>query len=110
MKLFLGDGLQSAYSEYNAINNDIKKSNYKNIGLILADEGREYPLFTDCYTRELNPVHVLLNNYTKNIGGYGNDVDCIVSTTEHKLFIDYKAKRFYNQNIKNQSVWYYKPL
>ncbi len=110
IKLFYGDGAHSAYPEYTAINNDIRKSNYKNIGLILADEGRQYPLFIDCYTRELNPVHIMVPNYTKNNTGYNDNVDCIVSTSTHQQFIDYKAKRYYNQNMKNLTVWYYKPM
>jgi hypothetical protein len=108
-KLFFEYGAPSAYFEYNTINEDVKRSNYKNIGLILADEGRQYPLFTDCYKRELNPVHIMVNNYTKNNTGYADKVDCILSTTEHKLFIDYKDKRYYNQNTKNLTIWYYKP-
>lgn len=108
MKLFFEDGAPSAGPEYNAINADIKKSNYKNLGLILPDEGREYPLFEDCYTRELNPVHILVTNYTKNNTGYNDDVECILSTTMHQPFIDYKGKRFFNQNPKNLTIWYYK--
>lgn len=108
IKLFATNTQPTAYNEYRTISENIKTSNYKNIGLILNDDSWEYPLFTDCYTRELNPIHINVKNYTARIAGYNNNVDCIVSTTTNAPFIDYKGKRFYNQNIKNAAIWYYK--
>jgi len=108
IKLFAVNTQPTAYNEYRTINENIKTSNSKNIGLILNDDSWEYPLFTDCYKRELNPIHINVKNYTARIAGYNNNVDCIVSTTTNAPFIDYKGKRFYNQNIKNAAIWYYK--
>lgn len=107
IKLFAASSLKS-FTEYSAVNDGIKSSHYKNIGLITDDSGWEYPLFIDCYKRELNPIHINVRNYTGGIRGYNDNVDCIVSTNTNTAFIDYKGERFYNQNIKNTVVWYYK--
>jgi hypothetical protein len=94
--------------EYSNINKDIKNCGYKNIGLMLDDGTWEYPLFTDCYKRELNPVNINVTNYTNSIKGYDIAVDCIVSTIARKPFIDYMGRRFYNQEAANKAIWYYK--
>jgi 4-amino-4-deoxy-L-arabinose transferase-like glycosyltransferase len=95
------------YNEYCAIVKNIQQLNYKNIGLILNDDAYEYPLFTHCYTSPINPVSIFVNNDTKNIKPYINTVDCIVSTTVNHPFIEYKGKRFYNQDAKNKYVYLY---
>jgi hypothetical protein len=107
-KMFALNYNYKSCKEYRDITIDIKKSNYKNIGLIMGFNDWEYPLFNDCYTRELNPVHIMVTNYTKNITGYNDAVDCIVSTTTNHPFIDYRDKRFYNQDSGNTMIYYYK--
>jgi hypothetical protein len=109
-KIFASNTLIEPYQEYKAIKNDITARNYSNIGLILDFNALEYPLFNNCYTRRLNPVHIFVTNYTKDIPGYDTPVDCIVSTTINKPFIDYKGTRFVNQTPQNKVIWYYKHL
>lgn len=109
-KQFVSNLNYKSCAEYRAIHDDIDKSNYKNIGLILDNNDWEYPLFTDCYTRPLNPVHIMVSNYTKDIAGYPANVDCIASTTINQPFIDYDNKRFVNQSPENTLIWYYKPM
>jgi len=109
-KMFSGIEILATCKQYRDIKDSILRHNYKNIGLIISYNDWEYPLFVDCYTRELNPVHINVTNYTKNIKGYNLPVDCIVSTTTNKPFIDYMGRRFYNQAFKNTVLWYYRPL
>lgn len=108
-KRFSAIVVPATYGEYKSVNDDIRASNFKNIGLIIGYNDWEYPLFADCYRREINPVHLLVNNYTKNIKDVYTDVDCIVSTTINKPFIDYEGRRFYNRDAKNTVLFYYKP-
>jgi hypothetical protein len=100
----------ATYPEYKQIDEAIRASGYKNIGLIIGYNDWEYPLFADCYRRELNPVHIMVNNYTKNIKDVYANVDCIVSTNTNKPYIDYLGTRFYNQSTANKVIYIYKRL
>ena len=95
------------YPEYQQVSADIESSGYKNIGLILAANDWEYPLFTDCYTRQLNPVHLNIHNITSGIKSPFSTVDCIVSTYVNKPYIDHDGRRFYNHSGKNKYVYIY---
>lgn len=96
------------YDEYNLINKAIKEAGYKKIGLIMEDEAWEYTLFTDCYKNAIAPVYLNVNNYTKNSKTTSNQVDCIVTSVKNEPFLDYKGKRFYNQNLKNRFIHLYR--
>lgn len=96
------------YPEYKAVNDAIKTANYTNIGLIIGYNDWQYPLFTDCYSKHINPIHLLVHNASKSIANVFTDVNCIVSTTINKPFIDYKGKRFYNTDAKNKYIHLYK--
>ncbi|RYZ96914.1 MAG: hypothetical protein EOP47_22870 [Sphingobacteriaceae bacterium] len=96
-----------AYAEYTVIVDDIKRSNYKNIGLILSTYDWEYPLFVNCYTQELNPVPISVKNSSKNIPQATPQLDCIISTTINKPYITYKGKRYHNNSGSNKIVYFY---
>jgi hypothetical protein len=96
------------YEEYKHVVKDISASHNKNIGLEFGVDDWVYPLFTDCYKQQINPIYINVNNITANTIIDTNPVDCIVSTTQNKLFIDYKGKRFYNQSNTNKGIWFYK--
>jgi hypothetical protein len=97
-----------AYQEYNAINKSISQANYTNIGLNLGIDDWEYPLFTDCFSRKINPVYIQVNNLSKNLPQSITNVDCIVATNLNKQFIDFNGKRFYNQTSGNKLLYLYK--
>ncbi len=95
------------YEEYQDVNNTINTRGYKNIGLIMGTESWDYSFFTDCYSKEINPVYIKVDNYTNKSFHFIKDVDCIVSTIDNTPYLDYNGKRFYNQNQKNQHVHLY---
>jgi 4-amino-4-deoxy-L-arabinose transferase-like glycosyltransferase len=97
-----------AYAGYNKVSETISQNNFKNIGLMLGVDDWEYPLFTACYSREINPVHINVNNITNRAAITGSSVDCIVSTTTNKPFIDYNNRRYYNQDSGNKIIHLYK--
>lgn len=97
------------YKEYNATIENISKINNKNIGLIFGDCDWEYPLFSQSYVREINPIHVNVSNITKDIPlKLKKNIDCIISTTLNDTVIDFNGKRLYNLNPKNNVIWLYK--
>jgi 4-amino-4-deoxy-L-arabinose transferase-like glycosyltransferase len=104
-KYFIGN--PPSYEEYNAVNKSIQTSDYKNIGLILGEDSWEYPLFTQCFNKEINPVYIKVNNFSKNAVINSIKVDCIISTVINSPFIDFKGRRFANKNSKNKIVWLY---
>jgi len=96
------------YKEYSEIIDILDKMNYKNIGLILGIDDYEYPLFSQFYSKKLNPIHIKVSNITKNIPLKQNNLDCIISTTLKDSLIEFDGKLFYNENIKNKVIWLYK--
>jgi hypothetical protein len=101
------NNIPDEYPEYNAIACTIQKHRYRNIGLILNANNYEYPLFTNCFSAEINPVNIMVKNYTKKAPMPITKVDCIVSTTVNKPFIDYNGKRFYNTGANNHFIHLY---
>ena len=97
----------AAYPEYAKVTEAINHSNFKNVGLIFGVDDWEYPLFTNCYSTELNPVHIQVNNISNQIETTDN-VDCILSTTINKPFIDYHNHRYYNQDGGNKVIYLYR--
>ncbi|MDP9076226.1 MAG: glycosyltransferase family 39 protein [Bacteroidota bacterium] len=104
-KYFIGN--MPIYDEYNSINTIVRRSSYKNIGLIFGVDDWEYPLFSQCVSRQINPVYIGVNNFSKVAKTDTLEIDCIISTTTNKPFIDYKGKRYVNTLIKNKIVWLY---
>jgi hypothetical protein len=96
------------YEEYNAVYATIMPSNPKNIGLILGVDDWEYPLFKDCFTREINPVYIGVDNVSKSLPQVITPLDYIISTTINHPFINYNGRRFYNQSVGNKKVYLYK--
>lgn len=101
------NNIPGEYPEYSAVNDIINKHKHRNIGLILNPTDYEYPLFATCFSAEINPVNIRVKNYTKNVAMPITVVDCIVSTTLDRPFIDYNGKRFYNQNVSNHFIHLY---
>ncbi|WP_428328055.1 ArnT family glycosyltransferase [Mucilaginibacter sp.] len=106
-KYFKGNA--PAYPEYSTVMNAMSRYNCKNIGLILGVDDWEYPLFNDCFSRQINPVYIKVDNLTKDLPQNSATVDCIVSTGPPSPFIDFNGKRFYNQTLKNKKIGFYKP-
>ncbi|RCH55079.1 hypothetical protein DJ568_07755 [Mucilaginibacter hurinus] len=98
---------KATYPEYAEVLNEVKRLGYKNIGFISGYNDWEYPLFKDCYSRPLNPVHLYVNNYSKNIPLKESNVDCIVATNTNKLYIDYKGKRYVNRDASHKTIFLY---
>jgi hypothetical protein len=96
------------YEEYNATIKNVRKSNYKYIGLILGEDDWEYPLFSQFYTKDIYPIHINVSNITKTISLNQIKLDCIIKTTENDTVIDFNGKRFYNQTNNNKTIWLYK--
>ncbi len=97
----------SLYPEYDEIHNSLFISGKKNIGLLLKANDWEYPLFKDCFTREINPIYLAVNNFSKNIAADTSKIDCIVSTTVNKPFIDFEGKRYTNITNSHKIIWMY---
>lgn len=97
------------FGEYNVIMERVLKMNYKNIGILLRDDDWEYPLFSQFYGKGINPIHINVLNGTKNIPVAMDNINCIVSTKIKDAVIDFKGKRFYNQDVKNKNIWFYMP-
>lgn len=95
------------YTEYQQVSNHIEHLRYKNIGLILGVGDWEYPLFTRCFSTEINPIHIFVNNATKDIDTTFKHIDCIASTNANRPFIDYNKERFYNATPKNKYLYFY---
>ena len=96
------------YPEYAAITQNIEKSGFKNIGLILSANDFEYPLFTNCFSETINPVNIMVHNYTQSCVSAITQIDCIVSTNTDKPFIDYNGRRYYNNYGTNKFIYLYK--
>lgn len=96
------------YQEYHSVKEEISSDKFKNIGLLLAWNDYEYPIFTEYGDHSLNPVSINVSNYTKKIPAVFENVDCIVSTTENRDSIEYKEKYFINQSKSNKHIWLYK--
>jgi hypothetical protein len=96
------------YPEYAAVAQQMRQCAYKNIGLLLAVDDLEYPLFTNCFSETIKPVNIMVNNYTKNCGPPVAAVDCIIARHINKPYIDYNGKRFYNQKTSNKIIYLYK--
>ena len=86
----------------------MQKMNCKTIGVELGNDDWEYPLFMNCYKTEISPVNINVKNISKNIPPGNCKIDCIVSTTMNKQFIEYRGKKFYNLLPANKLVWFYK--
>lgn len=99
---------EELYPEYREINEIIQTSGYKNIGLVLGFNDWQYPLFTNCYSKQLTPVHLFVLNYSKHIRRVFTHVDCIISTRINKAFIDYMGKRFYQVANTNKFIYIYR--
>ncbi|MEO6498506.1 MAG: hypothetical protein ABIN95_05805, partial [Mucilaginibacter sp.] len=97
-----------SYAEYQQINNEVQKAGYKNIGLILGIDDWQYPLFVDCYRRQLNPVHISVDNFSRSIPVSPVIVDCIISTNINTKHITFKGRTFYNQQPNNKRIFLYK--
>jgi len=96
------------YNEYNATRNLMQKMNSTNVGIELGNDDWEYPLFMNCYYTKVSPVHINVENISKNIPPALQAIDCIVSTTANKPFIEYKGKKFYNLVPANTVIWIYR--
>ncbi len=96
------------YSEYNKTDSLINHDNFKNIGLIFGVDDWEYPLFNNCYSKPVIPVYILTDNITRNLDTAAKPVDCIISTKLNAPFIDYKKRRYYNQDKGNKFIYLYK--
>ena len=98
------------YNEYNGVTQQVQNLNYQNIGLIMGDGDAdfEYAIFTNCYSKLLNPVYINVNNYTKFSKPESLKVDCILATAVNNAYIDYQGKRFYNQDPKNKFIYLYR--
>ncbi len=98
------------YDEYNSVTQQVQKSNYQNIGLIMGDGDSdfEYALFTNCYSKPLKPYYINVDNYTKYSKADNGKIDCIIATAVNSPYIDYQGKRFYNQNLKNKFIHLYR--
>ncbi|WP_259066390.1 ArnT family glycosyltransferase [Mucilaginibacter sp. X4EP1] len=104
-KYFVGN--PPLYKEYAAINKQTEQLNYKNIGLMLGVDDWEYPLFSNCFSKEINPVYINVDNYSKIEPIDNSNLDCIISTTTNLPYIDYKGKRFINKTSSNQIIYLY---
>jgi predicted membrane metal-binding protein len=98
----------AAYDEYEAISAQIKQANYTNIGLSLGIDDWEYPLFQDCFSREMTPIYIQIDNLSKRLPQSAVIPECIISTNINNPFIDLMGKRFYNQDTKNTIIHLYK--
>ena len=96
------------YEEYNGVYATITTTKPKNIGLILGVDDWEYPLFKDCFTREINPVYIGVDNVSKSLPQAIAPLDYIISTTVNHPYMDYNGRRFYNQSSGNKYVYLYK--
>lgn len=96
------------YLEYDAVTKIINQNKFKNIGLMIGADDWEYPLFTNCYSTELNPIHISVNNITAKASGVSKNADCIISTNTNKPFIDYNNRRYYNQATNNNIIYLYR--
>ena len=95
------------YISYNAISNNVKQLKLKNIGLIVREDDWVYPLFSDCFSRPINPVYIQVNNLSKGLLNT-QPVDCIVSTTTNAPYIDYNGRRFYRRNSEGKAINFYR--
>jgi hypothetical protein len=105
-KYFIGK--PADYEAYNAINQNIRQANYRNIGLMVREDDWVYPFFSDCFSKEIHPVYIGINNLSKVLSTGADSVDCIISTTTTTPFIDYNGKRFYKQQGAVLTIGLYK--
>ncbi len=96
------------YNEYNATKHLMQEMNCNTIGLELGHDDWEYPLFLECYHADICPININVDNVSKSIPSGTHKIDCIVSTTTNKHFIEYKGRKFYNLLPAHTQVWIYK--
>jgi hypothetical protein len=94
------------YQDYLNIKLKIKQA--KNIGLIITNDTWEYPLYSDFLDKRINPFHIKVSNYTKNIQTKYKKYNFIVSNTLNKdtLIINHKIYKKITKN--NSNIWLYK--
>ncbi len=94
--------------EYAAVIEKMEHQKFKNIGLIMAWDDWEYPLFYNIYATNRHAIHInVSNNISKSIPNQINHLDCIVSTNTNDSVLNYNGIIFKNLNRQNKSVWLY---
>lgn len=101
-------GYPSLYKEYNIVNRSMQQAKFTTIGLILDVDDWEYPLFSGCFSQTLNPVYITVNNFSKNARPETEKIQCIISTTTNKPFINFAGKHYTNTTTTNKVLWLYK--
>jgi hypothetical protein len=95
------------YQDYKAVIEKIEQQNFKNIGLLIEGNDWEYPLFGQFYGKGMNPIHINVSNYTKDIPTISKSVECIISTLPQQEFIMYQGKKYRNLTKTNTVIWFY---
>lgn len=101
-------GKPDAFGEYARIKDQLQQNNLKNIGLVFGIDDWEYPLFADCYSKQINPVYIAVDNITRNSDTTKKQVDCIIATRVNGPYIDYNNRRYYRQDKGNRIIHLYK--
>jgi dolichyl-phosphate-mannose-protein mannosyltransferase len=95
------------FSDYIGIMHKINANGMNIIGLDI-NELYEYPLFLSIYNRNMQPVHLFVNNVTQILEN-GNIVpQCIVSVRNQEM-ITYEDKHFFNTTLNNSTIYLYLP-
>lgn len=96
------------YKEYENIVKQIEKEKYERIGLIMAEDDCEYPLFSPVHGTIRHPIHIrVTKNPTKKLALSSEKIDCIVSTTLNQPTVIFRGKSFENQSKNHEKIWLY---
>lgn len=106
-KYFANNRLQDA-PEYKHVLACIEENKCRKIGVVIGEDDWEYPLFCNIYRDKRVPVHIGVSNATKGLEAKQERVDCIVSTTINKEFIEHEGKKFMRAEGNQKHIWFYK--
>jgi 4-amino-4-deoxy-L-arabinose transferase-like glycosyltransferase len=101
------------YNEFKEVTDFIDENNYYKIGLMLNDDGWEYPLFSQSiYSKPIKPIHLKIRNYSKTLSLDKEEasVNCVISDRFKDSLISYKGMKFKNITPQNKFIWIYKKI
>jgi len=94
--------------DYTIVKGILSTSKYKNVGLVTNSDAWTYPLFYDCFSKNINPIYLNVKNFTQAIHPtIHGKMDCIVTTDINKRSVDYKGERYYNITPGNKLLYLY---
>lgn len=94
--------------DYQQIEALVTSRQFKNIGLITDRDSWVYPLFTQCFSREMNPIYLNVDNFTRKASQPAyQKLDCVITNQINQPYIEVNGQRLYNKTTGNGQWFIY---